>query len=61
MLLIRIGTAVALTLYLAAVPAQAQFWGNNGWGNNGGVGCEAAGANLGIVVAAGRARPAGAL
>ena len=38
MLLIRIGTAVALTLYLAAVPVQAQFWGNNGWGNNGGWG-----------------------
>jgi uncharacterized protein (TIGR02301 family) len=33
----RIAPAVALTLYLAAAPAQAQFWGNN-WGNNWGGG-----------------------
>ena len=25
---------VALTLCLAVAPAQAQFWGNNGWGNS---------------------------
>src|SRR3974377_2071985 len=30
----RIVPAVALTLCLAVAPAQAQFWGNNGWGNS---------------------------
>src|SRR5260370_25277453 len=34
----RIVPAVALTLCLAVAPAQAQFWGNNGWGNNWGGG-----------------------
>jgi uncharacterized protein (TIGR02301 family) len=29
----RIVPAVALTLCLLIVPAQAQFWGNNGWGS----------------------------
>jgi uncharacterized protein (TIGR02301 family) len=29
----RIVPALALTLCLASAPAQAQFWGNNGWGN----------------------------
>ena len=29
----RIVPAVALMLCLAVAPAQAQFWGNNGWGN----------------------------
>jgi uncharacterized protein (TIGR02301 family) len=29
----RIVPAAALTLALAVAPAQAQFWGNNGWGN----------------------------
>jgi uncharacterized protein (TIGR02301 family) len=32
--LFRIVPAVALTLCLAIAPAQAQFWGNNGWGNS---------------------------
>jgi uncharacterized protein (TIGR02301 family) len=30
----RIVPAVALMLCLAVAPAQAQFWGNNGWGNS---------------------------
>ena len=30
---IRVVPAVALAMCLAAAPAQAQFWGNNGWGN----------------------------
>jgi uncharacterized protein (TIGR02301 family) len=34
----RIVPTVALTLCLAVAPAQAQFWGNNGWGNNWGGG-----------------------
>jgi uncharacterized protein (TIGR02301 family) len=34
----RIVPAVALTLCLAVAPAQAQFWGNNGWGNSWGGG-----------------------
>ncbi|MBO0718619.1 MAG: TIGR02301 family protein [Rhizobiales bacterium] len=29
----RIVPAAALVLALAVVPAHAQFWGNNGWGN----------------------------
>jgi uncharacterized protein (TIGR02301 family) len=34
MLVFRIVPAVALTLCLAVAPAQAQFWGNRGWGNS---------------------------
>ena len=36
--LLRRVPAVALTLCLAIAPAQAQFWGNNGWGNSWGGG-----------------------
>jgi uncharacterized protein (TIGR02301 family) len=34
----RLVPAVALTLCLAIAPAQAQFWGNNGWNNGWGGG-----------------------
>jgi uncharacterized protein (TIGR02301 family) len=38
MLASRIAASVALALWLAAAPAQAQFWGGNGWGGGWGGG-----------------------